>query len=153
MAPKRTKWRRIGAIDVPKTGFLVFGKNGLAFLGGATVRGMSPKRGFLFPEKMIWCFWGVQRRAACPQNGVSYFRKKGFGISGTWCKIAHVPFWAILICKKNIVEFNDVFSIIGVWHDVCGRFEFICDGLMPFVLRFSCASWCVERRADLHLLP
>jgi hypothetical protein len=60
-------------------------------------RGMSPKRGFLFPEKMVWRFRGVQRRTAqnvaCPKNGVSYL-------------------------EKNMVEFNDVFSIVDcgcVW--------------------------------------
>ena len=54
--------------------------------------------------------------AACPQNGVSYFRKKWFGVFGG-CnggprKMGHVPFLAILIWKKNMVEFNDVFSIV-----------------------------------------
>jgi hypothetical protein len=55
MAPKWAKWRQIGAHDVPKTGFLISGKNGLAFSGGATADrtkcGMSPKRGFLFGKK------------------------------------------------------------------------------------------------------
>jgi len=57
MAPKWVKWRQIGAHDVPKTGFLISGKNGLAFFGGATVVrakcGMSLFGQFLFGKK-IW---------------------------------------------------------------------------------------------------
>jgi hypothetical protein len=56
----RKKWFGVfggcnGARHVPKSGFLISGKNGLAFSGGATARrakcGMSQNRGFLFPEK------------------------------------------------------------------------------------------------------
>ena len=75
MRPWR-QWRRIGARHVPKTGFLVSGKYGVAFSGGATARGMSPKRGFLFPEKMVWRFEDMVQNAACPKNGVSCLEKK-----------------------------------------------------------------------------
>lgn len=62
-----------GAMDVPKSGFLVFGKNVFAFLGDAMA-----------------C-------AGCLQNGVSYFRKKWFGVLRTWRKMRHVLFWAFFI--------------------------------------------------------
>jgi len=98
-----------GAFDVPKTGFLVFGKKVSAFLGGATARGMSSKRGFLFSEKRFWCFWGVQRRAACPQNGVSCFRKKGFGVFGgataRGAKCGMSPKRGFLFSKKRFRRF------------------------------------------------
>ena len=61
-----------GAIDVPKTGFLVFGKKVLVFLGDAMARGMSPKRGFLFPEKRFWHFGDMVQNCACPFLGNSY---------------------------------------------------------------------------------
>ena len=60
------KWVQMGAnrrADVPKTGFLVFGKKVLGFLGGATERNAA---------------------IGCPQNGVSCFRKKGFGFFGAF---------------------------------------------------------------------
>ena len=31
------------------------------------------------------------------------------------CKNAHVPFWAILVLKKNVVEVDDVFQIAFGW--------------------------------------
>ena len=70
-----------------------------------------------------------------PQNGGSCFHEKCFCVLGTgakmrmslfegflfsgkmvlrfrdWCKNAHVPFWAILVLKKNIVEVDNVFAI------------------------------------------
>jgi len=62
---------------------------------------MSQNRGFLFPEKMFSRFQGMQQRKnrvnRCPKIGVSYFRKKGFGVFGTYCKILDVHFWAFLI--------------------------------------------------------
>ena len=85
------------------------GANGAGF-----ERGMSQNRGFLFPEKMVWRFQGMQRRAACPKIGVSYFRKKWFGVFGTCRKMWHVPFWAFLILKKSRWQFGNVFSIVGV---------------------------------------
>jgi hypothetical protein len=93
MAPKWAKWGRIGPRHVPFWGILVSGKKVLAFLGGASVRGMSLFGGFLFPEKRFWRFWGC---IGGPRKNV------------------HVPFWGFLIWKKNTVGFNDVFSIIGV---------------------------------------
>jgi hypothetical protein len=86
-------------------------------MGAGFERGMSQNRGFLFPEKMVWRFRGVQRRAACPKIGVSYFRKKWFGVfggcNGAPRKMWHVPKSGFLISGKNMVGFNDVFQIIG----------------------------------------
>jgi len=130
------KWAQMGATeraDVPKTGFLVFGKKVLAFLGGATAVGcpqngvscfrkkgfgvfggcnrakcgrrMSPKRGFLFPEKSFSGFRGVQQKrnaaVGCPQNGVSCFRKKGFGVFGG--------------CNKTLIQ-DIIFACIRNLH-------------------------------------
>jgi hypothetical protein len=77
---------------VPKTGVLISGKNGLPFLGGTTGRSMSLFRRFLFPEKMVCRFWGVQPGAACPFLGVSYFRKKWVAVFGGCNRAQHVPF-------------------------------------------------------------
>jgi len=75
-------------------------------------RTMSQNRGFLFSEKMVWRFRGMQRRAQCPKIGVSCFRKKGFRVLSTYYKMWHVPFWAFLILKKSRWQFGDVFSIV-----------------------------------------
>ncbi len=114
MQPNGGKWGRIGARHVHFWAFLISGKNVLAFLGDATARGMSLFGHFLFPEKMFWRFWGMQRRVACPKIGVSYFRKKWFGVFETCCKMRHVLFWAFLILKKSRWQFGNVFSIVGV---------------------------------------
>ena len=55
---------------------------------------MSQKWGFLFSEKRFSRFWD------CRMN---------------LCKNAHVPFWAILVLKKNVVEVDDVFQIAFGW--------------------------------------
>ena len=75
MAPKWAKWRRIRARHVPKTGFLISGKNGLAFLGGATaVRakwGMSLFWQFLFGKK-TWL------------SSTTFFQLLIVGVGGWW---------------------------------------------------------------------
>ena len=47
-----------GAFDVPKTGFLVFGKKVLAFLGGCNGARHVPKTGFLVFGKKVLAFLG-----------------------------------------------------------------------------------------------
>jgi len=45
--------------------------------------------------------WGV----LCPKIGVSYFRKKWFGVLRTLCEILHVPKSGFLISGKNGLVF------------------------------------------------
>jgi len=81
---------------------------------------MSQNRAFLFSEKMFSCFQGMQqcknRGKRCPKIGVSYFRKKGFRIFGTWRKKLDVHFWAFLIFEKQHLHFGNVFSNSLVIH-------------------------------------
>jgi len=63
-------------------------------------RRMCQNRGFLFSEKRFSRFWGVQHAIfdanGCPKIGVSYFRKKGFRVLGTWRKMSDAHFGAFL---------------------------------------------------------
>ena len=70
--------------DVPKTGVLVFGKNGLAFEGGATFC----KRFVGCPKNRETCFLG---KSFCRFKGVPHFTNV----------LSDVPFLTILILKKT----------------------------------------------------
>ena len=122
MFSKMRPWRRNGPNGAksmhmmsPKRGFLFPEKMVWRFRGGATARGMSPKRGFFFPEKMVWRFRGMQRRAACPKIGVSSFRKKWFGVfggcNGAPRKMWHVPKSGFLIWKKTWLDSTTFFKL------------------------------------------
>jgi hypothetical protein len=84
-------------MDVPKTGVLVFGKNVLPFLGGATF---------------------YKRFVGCPKNGETCFPGKSFcrfeGVQHFANVLSDVPFWTILILKKHSSGFGSVFSVVVV---------------------------------------
>jgi hypothetical protein len=52
-----------------------------------------------------WGQMGPDWGAACPFLGISYFRKKCFGVFGGCNGAWHVPFWAFLISGKNVLAF------------------------------------------------
>lgn len=87
---------RNARMDVPKTGVLVFRKNGLAFEGGAT-----------FYKHFV----------GCPKNGETCFPGKSFcrfeGVQHFTNVLSEVPFWTILILKKHGWRFGSVFAMHG----------------------------------------
>jgi len=101
MAPKWAKWRRIGARHVPKTGFLVSGKNGLAFLGGATAVhtkcGMSLFWQFLFGKK-TWL------------SSTTFFQLLIVGVSGL--RVVHYSSSSSSLESKVVHESSYVSSVV-----------------------------------------
>jgi len=86
MAPK---WAKMGRMMSQNRGFLFPEKMVWRFWGVQRREWMSQNRGFLFPEKMVWRFGDMVQNAACPFLGVSCFGKIMVAIWRRFFKTTH----------------------------------------------------------------